>query len=418
MTETGDEPTARGFTASSMRVVLCHKEARWAPHAKRVPDQLELGLLGDPEVVTLSDLDVFDLTRAVPLDQDVAFLRFASAPSFCSEPGVLLDEVLHTVLVVLVDEDLLRDEAFLSWLNACAEHPSMQSGRHRFVAIARGDESKSRWESLSAHPGLGEYQVLDFSHLGETAERMEWLLLRLLHEILHAAATGTGVPADWRLQIFVSHAKRGGLPVARTLRDLVGQVPWLSGFYDARDIDTRGPWKQQLEEAVTRSVLVALRTDVYDSRPFCQSEMRWADENGVPTVHVDARHGFVHAASRLPFESGPCVRIGDGNLMRVLHVALRLAVRSQVFRRRVSELKRLGVLPSSVAMHMIATAPSPRSVLSACEALKTKAEPRAILYPDGSLPAGDLEAACALAGAFNTRLVSPFQLSAELWEVL
>ena len=47
----------------------------------------------------------------------------------------------------------------------------------------------------------------DFAKLGESSERVERLSLRLLGDVSQAAAFGRGEPDDWRLKLFVSHAK-------------------------------------------------------------------------------------------------------------------------------------------------------------------------------------------------------------------
>ncbi len=390
-------------TAVPLQVILCHssKDDSWGLD-EPVARQLELLLVGDPDRPRPAGRDWQELAEAIPLADEISLFSYSKPPGDPAGAGAFLDDALHTVVVALVDPDLLREEAFLDWLAACAAHPGTRAGRHRLVAAVRGDETKEAWEKQSRRrPKLGHWQSLDFSQGRESAERLDWLGLRLLFEMLQVTAQGAGAPAACKPQIFVSHTKRGGLSVAKALRDLVGQVPWLESFYDARDLGTRCPWERQLEEAVASSVLVALRTDQFDQRPWCQQEIRWAEQYGVPMLVVDARQGIAHATSHLPFESAPAVRIPDGNLVRVLHAALRVAVKAQVFKRWVKES-----LARGTSWRVISVPPTLAAVATACDALERLDPPRR-LYCPGPLEAGLERAAQALAERAGVDLISP-----------
>src|SRR4029079_1806552 len=120
--------------------------------------------------------------------------------------------------------------------------------------------------------------------------------------------------------------------------------------------------------------------------------------------------GLIHAARCLPFDGAPCVRIPDGNLVRVLHAALRGALRSQAFLRRVAELQRLHKLPPSPSTRVIPVSPGMSTIVKACEALTGTAEPRFICYPEPRLPRGRLEAAEAVADRAGARLGTPGEI--------
>lgn len=84
-----------------------------------------------------------------------------------------------------------------------------------------------------------------------------------------------------------------------------------------------------------------LRTEVYEGRYWCKQEVLWADEYATPAVLVEARTGLDHPAGGLPFDRVPSVRIPDGNLLRILFLALREGLRFLLFmRRRADEDRR------------------------------------------------------------------------------
>lgn len=399
-----------------LRIVVCghalSAEEEGKSWSYQVAKGLELALMGDPSKHHEEVWEPLDLASAVPLGDDVQFRSFRKPPTIESGAAAFLDEALHTLLVVLVDDGLRADDAFLDWLSACALDAGMVSGRHQFFVIAPGDETKKRWQADTGPRPFGRFQALDFSSLGEEAERLDWLALQVVRAGVQLLAVGSGAKTDWKVSLFVSHAKRDGISLAKSLRDLLAGIPWLQSFYDARDLSSYRPWELQLEEAVASSVLVSLRTDIYDHRPYCQKEVLWAEQYGAPMVMVDARGGLVHAASCLPFEAAPCVRIIDGNLLRILHAALRVTTRSQAFLRRAVELQRLGLLPSPPSLQLIAVAPGMSTIASACRSLSGVKKPRFICYPEPKLSQGRLEAAAALAADVEAHLGTPGEILA------
>ncbi|HEX4966735.1 MAG TPA: toll/interleukin-1 receptor domain-containing protein [Thermoanaerobaculia bacterium] len=414
--------TTPGFSPP-LRIVLCcssplekKKEKKGkkpaAPWGATTAGAVELALFGDLTEDGEERWEPLGVASAVPLGDDVELRSFTTPRGLPSQAGTFLDEALHTLLVIFVDGELLAKKDFLDWLAACARDPGMASGRHAFLPVLRGEETRDRWLGLDGYEVFRKFQARLFSSLGEDAERVDWLALVLLKEARQLAAYGVDRKRS-KLKLFVSHAKHDGLALAKSLNRLLDGVEWLEKFYDVESLSSFRPWESQLEEAVATSIVVALRTDIYDQRPYCQKEVMWAEQYGSPLVLVDARGGLVHAGMGLPFEAAPCVRIPDGNLVRVLHVVLRVSLRSQAFLRRVTELQRLGVLPEGAAIRVIPVTPGMPALLAACEALQGRRG--VICYPDPKLPKGRLEAAKAWAATVEAELVTPAErlLAAE-----
>jgi hypothetical protein len=353
-------------------------------------------------------------------DLGIQLKLFSTAPPL--DAARTLEGFCHTVTLVLVDRDLLdqADDALWDWLTECWNLTSASNGRHAML-VAPMDERIGRLFSAK-RSALGSLQLLQIHDLGEPAIRPAMLALRLLHECrvrLAEALPKVSHENPGHLRLFISHAKIDGLPLALALKHQIESIGWLKAFYDAADLPSGCDWQKELERGVGSSLIIMLRTEVYDSRHWCQQEVRWADEYATPAVLVEARIGLNHPAGALPFDRVPTVRIPDGNLVRILFLALREGLRFLLFRRRVEQMKQSGALPTPVELRVFSFAPSMSALLRACGALTDSNEPsstpRLILYPDPPLRAGNYEAAVALVGMYapsGTRLVTPNTLAA------
>ena len=127
------------------------------------------------------------------------------------------------------------------------------------------------------------------------------------------------------LRFFISHAKTDGLAMAKSLIGVLHQLQEAAGsaagfeyFYDAEHIPRGSFWQDVLNAAARRSILIALRSEAYESRYWCRREFLRAESHGMPIVAVDLRKAQYHDSSMLPFDAVPNVRVHDGNLIRVV----------------------------------------------------------------------------------------------------
>ena len=351
---------------------------------------------------------------AVGADLGIQLGTFADAPP--SPASSMLDEFCHTLVVVLVDTVLLEKPiALRDWLAACFRHVSGSTGgRHRMLPLAMDERVAARFARLD---GLAGCQVQAMQSFGERAIRPAMVALRVLHEARVLLANGLkrvgGPEPTGFLRLFISHAKLDGLPLAHALKHQIQATGWMGTFYDAEDLPPGCDWRTKLESGVGDSLIIMLRTEIYDNRYWCQQEVLWADEYATPAVLIEARTSLNHPAGTLPFDRVPTVRIPDGNLTRVLYLALREGLRFLLFTRRVEEMRDCGELPG-VSLRVFSYPPSMAALLRACRALAAEAGPRYILYPDPTLGTGAYEAAHALVAveAPGTILATPMTLPA------
>jgi TIR domain len=333
-----------------------------------------------------------------------------------------LDGFCHTLVVVFADQafDTKGSAAFWDWLVNCWMHAGASNGRHLMLVVAM-DERQGRAFTVK-RPELEAIQLLQTHSLGEYAIRPAMLALRILHEcrvLLATALPSTNGHTPGYLRLFISHAKMDSLPLAHALKHHIESTGWLEDFYDVDDLPAGRDWQRELERGVGSSLIIMLRTEAYDGRHWCRQEVLWADEYATPAVLVDARTNLNHPAGILPFERVPTVRIPDGNLLRILFLALREGLRFLHFARRVAEMKRSGTVPDPTELRVFSFPPSMSALLRACRSLTDSTAPattaRWILYPDPPLRSGIYEAAQALVQSYapvGTRLLTPNTLAA------
>jgi hypothetical protein len=149
-----------------------------------------------------------------------------------------------------------------------------------------------------------------------------------------------------------------------------------------------------LEAGVIESMLLVLRTDIYDLRFWCRQEVMWAEMYDRPVLVVDARTELSSRPTVLGFTGIPGVRIPDGNLVRVLLEGLREWVRIAVARRRFREIVRNDPKLDQ-RTEFLGRTPSPTALLAARARLLAKGAPAdaVLVHAEPALESNYLEAA-------------------------
>jgi hypothetical protein len=100
--------------------------------------------------------------------------------------------------------------------------------------------------------------------------------------------------SDKRLTVFISHTKRNSAGEGESVTKIIATVreilagTRLGGFFDANDLEPGEDWDQKLRQEAGSSALLAIRTDLYPSREWCQREIAIAKRAGMPVLIVDA----------------------------------------------------------------------------------------------------------------------------------
>ena len=206
----------------------------------------------------------------------------------------------------------------------------------------------------AARGGSEEYAFAPVVATLRTMERARGVLAARIDGTAGDASAGV-------LKLFISHAKTDGVAMARSLIGLLRQLqeadPDGGGFqyfYDAEHIAPGSVWREVLKAQASGSVLIALRTEAYESRYWCRREFLLAESNGMPIVAVDLRRGQCHGGALLPFEVVPSVRVHDSNLIRVVLHAMGAHLRA--LRVASAAMPGVTVLPHRPSVYALAGA--------------------------------------------------------------
>jgi hypothetical protein len=138
---------------------------------------------------------------------------------------------------------------------------------------------------------FGRFQRIGVPSAGLPDEPVAALRSRDLAQGIAQLAAG---PANPRLTVFVSHTKRAFADDADVIQALIDGIRYvisktrLDEFFDASDLQPGSDWAEDLIEQAATGALLAVRTDLYSSREWCQREMLTAKRAGMPVVILDA----------------------------------------------------------------------------------------------------------------------------------
>ena len=210
-----------------------------------------------------------------------------------------------------------------------------------------------------------------------------------------------------RLHLFISHAKTD-LPstkqAATAISDFTKTNSTAQAFYDTTDLQPGHRLDEQLQAAASEGVFLAVRSDKYSSRSWCQQELLSAKRASVPTLSVEVlRSG---EARSYPYAgNGPTVvwREGVEPAENALRVTLRALVEWLRARYFVLEAARLAKdIPASSIL------PRAPELLDLAQGPLLARESSVVLHPDPELSYA--ERAVLRAARPRIQLVTPTTL--------
>ena len=136
---------------------------------------------------------------------------------------------------------------------------------------------------------FGSYQAIAAAAPDEPSDTYEAMRCRDLAQSIMQFLSSTP-----RLTAFISHTKRSSSTDSGDVRALIELVrnviaaTHLQEFFDAADLQPGENWDAELRDKAGHSALLALRTDLYPSREWCQKEFLIAKRCGMPVITLDA----------------------------------------------------------------------------------------------------------------------------------
>lgn len=138
---------------------------------------------------------------------------------------------------------------------------------------------------------LGRYQFIAAGHPDRNGENVHSMLCRDLTQGIAQLISPNEIN---RLTVFISHTKRQSYAEGEDVDSLVALVrevirnTRLNDYFDASDLQPGTDWDAELRRNAGTSAMLAVRTDLYSSREWCQREVAIAKTSGMPLVMIDA----------------------------------------------------------------------------------------------------------------------------------
>lgn len=190
-------------------------------------------------------------------------------------------------------------------------------------------------------------------------------------------------PDPVAVRLFVSHAKadlQASEWAAKKIHDYVVTEGTGSAFFDTTDLRPGESLPEQLDEAVGRGVVIAVRGDSYGSRVWCQHELLQAKRLGIPTLTVEVLREGEQRSS--PYLGNSPSMVWTGNPAPVVSRAMVEWVRAAHFRREAPRIIKGANLPDSVKV-----ATRPPELLDLAQGPLRSDFAQLVLYPDPELSA-------------------------------
>ncbi|WP_373700751.1 TIR domain-containing protein [Neisseria dentiae] len=163
----------------------------------------------------------------------------------------------------------------------------------------------------------------------------QYSILMLSHELYRyglndIAPSHTGIESS--IKLFLSHAKKGdtGLKHAESIKRFLDNSN-MKRFFDANEISPGFRFDNEIENHIKNSTIIAIASDAYSSRYWCQREILCAKRERRPIILVNSLEHYEDrvfpAASNIPCVHITAEPLDEKNILRILIAALLETIR-------------------------------------------------------------------------------------------
>jgi len=240
-------------------------------------------------------------------------------------PPQIRIESLHNIVFAFISPNLIADDIWVEYIE------NIQNQEDIIIIPIALDKSVYTLKGR-----LGTYNFIRAYEFEEEYIN-QYLFISITHEIyrftLNESFNELSLGKESSLKIFISHAKNGrkGVILARAIKTFIDTTS-MRNFFDSTDIAAGFSFEAEIIGNIKESSMVAINSDSYSSRFWCQKEMICAKENNRPIIVVDCLEEFEDR--RFPHSSNiPSIRVQvDGapieiDLLRILCAILLETVR-------------------------------------------------------------------------------------------
>jgi hypothetical protein len=289
-------------------------------------------------------------------DPNRLFSRLASFPVFIrtsspnSFPHPISSDSTKTIVFVFVGSNCMGDDAWVTYLE---EIPTL--GAFEIVPIALDS---------SAYNLKGAFELQNFIRASDLQgdDFHQRLMIEIYHEIYRYGLNDRRAELehgkDSALKLFLSHAKdkAQGIALAQALKQEIDNGR-MSKFFDSTGIAIGYSFGEEILANIKDSTMLAIHSDTYSSRYWCQREILAAKAMDRPILAVDAIRFFEDR--RFPIAANlPAVRvyvrddnaIDNETVLEVLKHALLESIRFYYTKQLLNAYQSAGWFPTSATI--------------------------------------------------------------------
>lgn len=319
-----------------------------------------------------------------------------------------LENVHHGVIIALVDGHMARSPEWGTLIAALVKQVSDPfNSHHRLLPVILSPKV------FEINPGLlGSMHAI---RLYETkiVDQPRTLGVDILHELCRLLfSTPRKGRSHAPVQLFLSHAKKDGTEIAQAIKNHLCHRSPMGAFFDARDIAPGHSFVQEIEGAIgdANATLVAIQTDAYASREWCQREVLEAKRLEKPVVVINAvdkreirQFPYLGNTPSIRWQTAAVVE----SCQQVVEVILMETLRTTYFKKLINNM-----LTGNTALESCRGLGAPPELVTLLHVDRLNEENvNTIVYPDPPLGSVELELLQKMRPGLS--LVTPFQLGAK-----
>lgn len=224
------------------------------------------------------------------------------------------------IIYLFLSDNTLFSKAWCDYINSI---PAKDKFRIIPVAIHKDGQKHTNNSRLA---NLQLIRAFDW----KKAIEKEMAILELSHELFRWGFNNpktTSLGQNSSLKLFLSHAKRGdtGLKHAERIRSFIDTTN-LRRFFDTYQISPGFEFDGEIENHIKDSTIIAILSDVYSSRYWCQREILTAKHEERPIIVVNSLENYEDrifpAASNVPSLHVTDALLTEEEILNILNAAL------------------------------------------------------------------------------------------------
>ena len=276
---------------------------------------------------------IMDFRRYLTRDIDRPFSRELNIPTFLYSSQKRLHPPSNSpkklakkdVIFLFLSANTLMIPSWKEYINSLPERKN-----YHLVPVAVEHEG-------IGHTSEGRLKSLNCIRMFEWNEdfKKEYAIFYLSHELYRFGLKNINLlesGIDSSIRLFLSHAKKGdtGLKHAKAIKKFIDNSN-MQGFFDVNDISSGFKFDEEIEKHIKRSTLIAIESDTYSTRYWCQREILTAKREKRPIILVNSLEEYEDrvfpAASNIPCVHITAEPLNDKDILRILIAALLETIR-------------------------------------------------------------------------------------------